>query len=81
MNNPLNLGTKLIIDSIREELNEILSNNLVIASHENPIEIENDLGKFKYEGNGRLLVQSKKGVEYLVLNVKIKPASSESEDL
>ena len=81
MSNPLNLGTKLILDSIREELNDILSNNLVTASHENPIEIENDLGIFKYEGNGRLLVQPKKGVEYLVLNMEILPTGSKPEDL
>ena len=55
MSNPLNLGTKLMIDSIRE------------------FGIENNLGKFKYEGNGRLLVQPNKGVEYLVLNIEILP--------
>jgi len=76
MSNPLNLGTKLMIDSIREELESMLSGNSLnesIVSVDNPIEFENDIGKFKYEGNGRLLVQPKKGVEYLVLNVDILP--------
>ena len=76
MSNPLNLGTKIMIDSIREELESMLSGNLLnesIVSVDNPIEFENDIGKFKYEGNGRLLVQPKKGVEYLVLNVDILP--------
>jgi len=73
MNNPINLGTKAIIDSIREELSDILSNSLVTASNDNPIEIENDYGKFKYEGGGRLSVQPKKGAEYIILNVEILP--------
>jgi hypothetical protein len=76
MSNPLNLGTKLMIDSIREELESMLSGNSLnesTVSVDNPIEFENDIGKFKYEGNGRLLVQPKKGVEYLVLNVDILP--------
>jgi hypothetical protein len=76
MSNPLNLGTKIMIDSIREELESMLSGNVLnesIVSVDNPIEFENDIGKFKYEGNGRLLVQPKKGVEYLVLNVDILP--------
>jgi hypothetical protein len=76
MSNPLNLGTKIMIDSIREELESMLSGNSLnesIVSVDNPIEFENDIGKFKYEGNGRLLVQPKKGVEYLVLNVDILP--------
>jgi hypothetical protein len=76
MSNPLNLGTKIMIDSIREELESMLSGNLLnesIVSVDNPIKFENDIGKFKYEGNGRLLVQPKKGVEYLVLNVDILP--------
>jgi hypothetical protein len=78
MSNPLNLGTKIMIDSIREELGSMLSGNSFtesIVSPDNPIEFENDIGKFKYEGNGRLLVQPKKGVEYLVLNVEILPTS------
>ena len=65
-----------MIDSIREELESMLSGNVLnesIVSVDNPIEFENDIGKFKYEGNGRLLVQPKKGVEYLVLNVDILP--------
>ena len=71
MNNP----TKAMIDSIREELCDILSNNSLTASNDNPIEIENDLGKFKYEGNGRLVVTPKKGAEYIVVNVDILPSS------
>ena len=76
MSNPLNLEAKIMIDSIREELESMLSGNSLIesiVSPDNPIEFENDIGKFKYEGNRRLLVQPKKGVEYLVINVDIFP--------
>ena len=75
MNNPLDLETKVMIDSIQKELNDILSNSLLDPSSYNPIEIENDLGKFKYEGNGRLVVTPKKGAEYIVVNVDILSSS------
>lgn len=75
MNNPLNSHTKMIVDSIREELATILSDDSITASIDNPIEFENDFGKFKYEGGGRLSVQPKKGIEYIVLNTEILPTS------
>lgn len=81
MNNPLNSGTKMMIDSIREELITILSDSSITPSIDNPIEIENDLGRFKYEGNGRITVQPKKGAEYIVLNVEVLPNNKKFEDL
>ncbi len=41
-------------------------------SEENPIEFENDYGKFKYVGGGKLLCHPKKSVDYIVLNFSIK---------
>lgn len=76
------IHTDRIMKSIKEEMSMILSGNLAnTASIDNPIEFENDLAKFKYQGNDRLLVQPKKGVEYLVLNFKVLPSGTEFEDL
>jgi len=69
MYNPFSIATKIIIDSIEEELCLKLSKNKTHPSIDNPIEIKNNLGKFKYQGNGRLLVHPNQGVEYIVLNI------------
>lgn len=56
------IHTDRIMKSIQEEMSVALNSYLAkTASIDNPIEFENDLAKFKYQGNNRLLVQPKKG--------------------
>jgi len=67
------INTK-ILDSIKDEMEVILKNELLLInkpSKDNPIEFENDLGKFKYLGDNNLAVEPKKGVEYLVINLNL----------
>lgn len=70
-----NTEVERIIKSIENELNNLLMSekfSINQPTRENPICIENDLGVFKYIGDGNLLVQPKKKVEYLVLNINIE---------
>lgn len=68
-----NTHAEKMIKSIEAELATILKNNM-INEIKYPINIENDFGKFQLQENNHLLIQPKKGVEYLVLNVNILPS-------
>lgn len=63
-----------MVKSIEKELLDILKNNS-INEIKYPINFENDLGAFQLRDNNSLLIQPKKGVEYLVLNINILPTN------
>lgn len=75
-----NTHAERMLNSIKSELEVVLKNNLP-SELKYPINFENDLGKFQLQENNHLLIQPKKGVEYLVLNIKILPSGTEFEDL
>jgi hypothetical protein len=69
-----NTHIERMVKSIEKELLDILKNNS-ISEIKYPINFENDLGIFQLRDNNSLLIQPRKGVEYLVLNINILPTN------
>lgn len=68
-----------VIDSIKDELNQILMSekfSISEPSEENPVIIENEMGKFKYVGDGKLFVEPRKSVEYIIMNINIEKSGN-----
>jgi hypothetical protein len=73
-----NMHSKELYDFLAEEMNEVLkimiSENRV-PTPEEPIEFENEKGRFKYDGNGTFYVEPKKGIEKIKVDITIKPSN------
>jgi hypothetical protein len=73
-----NMHSKELYDFLAEEMNEVLkimiSENRV-PTPEEPIEFENEKGRFKYDGNGTLYVEPKKSMEKIKVDITIKPSN------
>ena len=72
-----NMHSKELYDYMQEEfsaaLKKIVTENAT-PTPDNPIEFETDKGKFKYDGEGNLYVQPNKSLEYIKIDIEIKPS-------